>query len=91
MSRVSSERASFLARSVLQALRKNGLAEFRNETYALREARRAIEEYFAQEERIDEAVRRKILSLSRPVPPGSREWEVLYRKYREEERKKQKF
>jgi hypothetical protein len=89
VSRVSSERASFLARSILEALRKKGLAEARNETYALREARRAIEEYFAREAEIDEAVRRKILSLARRVPPGSREWEVLYRKYREEERKKQ--
>ncbi|MBI2991584.1 MAG: DUF507 family protein, partial [Deltaproteobacteria bacterium] len=26
----------------------------------------------------------------RPVPPGSREWDILYRKYLEEELKKHK-
>jgi hypothetical protein len=35
-------------------------------------------------------VRRKIQSLSRQVPVGSREWDILYRKYHEEEMRKQK-
>jgi len=35
--------------------------------------------------RADEAARRTIQSLSRKVPEGSREWDVLYRKYVEEE------
>ncbi|MBI2347945.1 MAG: DUF507 family protein [Deltaproteobacteria bacterium] len=42
------------------------------------------------EDRVDEVVRQKIQSLSRPVPPGSREWDILYRKYLEEELKKHK-
>jgi hypothetical protein len=46
--------------------------------------------YFDRDSRLDEIVRQKIRSLSRPVPPGSREWEILYRKYREEEMKKHK-
>ena len=33
---------------------------------------------------LDRAVRARIASLQRPVPEGSREWEVLYRKYTEE-------
>jgi hypothetical protein len=35
-------------------------------------------------------IRQKIQSLSRRVPPGSREWDVLYRKYLEEEMRRQK-
>jgi len=35
-------------------------------------------------------VRQKIASLSRHVPPGSREWDILYRKYHEEETRKQR-
>jgi hypothetical protein len=35
-------------------------------------------------------VRRKIQSLSRNVPVGSREWDILYRKYFEEESRKQR-
>ena len=41
-------------------------------------------------DRLDDIVRRKIASLSRNVPPGSREWDVLYQRYLEEERRKQK-
>ena len=41
-------------------------------------------------EDIDAAVRRKIASLSRQVPPGSREWDVLYRQYYAEEARKVK-
>ncbi|HEX6768600.1 MAG TPA: DUF507 family protein [Candidatus Binatia bacterium] len=33
-------------------------------------------------------MRQKISTLSRHVPPGSREWDVLYRKYYEEESRK---
>ncbi len=33
---------------------------------------------------------RKSHSLSRHVPPGSREWDILYRKYFEEEARKQR-
>ena len=46
--------------------------------------------YAAQDARIDAIVRRKITSLSRQVPPGSREWDVLYQKYYAEESRKQK-
>jgi hypothetical protein len=57
---------------------------------------RDIKRTFADELRFDDdadtAVRRTIQSLSRRVPEGSPEWEVLYRKYREEElRRKRKI
>jgi hypothetical protein len=38
--------------------------------------------------RIDALARKKIASLSRDVPLGSPEWDVLYRKYYEEESRK---
>ena len=37
------------------------------------------------EDEIDAAIRRKISSQRRDIPEGSREWDVLYRKYYEEE------
>jgi hypothetical protein len=37
------------------------------------------------EDEADTAARNTIQSLSRKVPEGSREWDVLYRKYLEEE------
>jgi hypothetical protein len=38
--------------------------------------------------RVDGLARKKIASLSRDVPLGSPEWDVLYRKYYEEELRK---
>lgn len=46
---------------------------------------RIIEGEMRADEAIDGMVRRKIESLKRGVPEGSAEWDVLYRKYYEEE------
>lgn len=89
MSRLSESRISHLAHLVLDGLRKEGLGEFPNEARALAEAKQVLRDFFQRDDQIDEIVRRKIQSLSRRVPPGSREWDVLYRKYFEEESRKQ--
>lgn len=89
MSRLSESRISHLAHLVLDGLRKDQLGEFTNERQALAETKQVLHDYFQRDDHIDETVRRKIQSLSRHVPPGSREWEVLYRKYFEEESRKQ--
>lgn len=90
MSRLSEDRISHLAHLILDGLWKNDLADFPNEGRALAETKRVLREFFGGEERLDETVRKKIESLSRHVPPGSREWDVLYRKYFEEESRKHK-
>ena len=90
MSRLSDARISHLAHLIIDGLWKDDLVDFPNEARALAETKRVLSEFFSREERLDEAVRQKIESLSRPIPPGSREWDILYRKYREEELKKQK-
>jgi hypothetical protein len=51
---------------------------------------RFLHEFFQKEDHIDDVVRKKITSLTRHIPPGSREWDVLYRKYFEEEKRKQR-
>jgi len=45
---------------------------------------RALTEESKLEESIDTEVRKTLASYSRPMPEGSREWEVLYQKTREE-------
>ena len=45
---------------------------------------RALTEESKLEESIDSEVRKILASYSRPMPEGSREWEVLYQKTREE-------
>ena len=90
MSRVSENRISHLAHLVIDGLRKSGLVNFPNEGRALTETKQVLHEFFQREDHWDEIVRQKIQSLSRHVPPGSREWDVLYRKYLEEEKRKQR-
>ena len=90
MIRVSESRISHLAHMVLDGVRKAKLGEFPNEGRALAETKQVLHDLFQREDRLDDMVRQKIQSLSRHVPPGSREWDVLYRKYFEEESRKQR-
>ena len=41
--------------------------------------------WLKKEEEVDKAARHKIESQKRAIPEGSAEWEILYRKYYEEE------
>ena len=89
MSRLSDNRVAALARVALRVIAAEG--EVVSERAALVEAKRILTEHFQRDDKIDELVRRKIASLSRQVPQGSAEWEVLYRRYFEEETRKRKF
>jgi hypothetical protein len=88
--RLSESRVSHLAHLVMDGLRREKIAEFPNEGRSLAETKQVLREFFHREDQIDEIVRQKIASLSRHVPPGSREWDILYRKYFEEEARKRK-
>ena len=89
MSRLSDNRIAALARVVLRVAAAEG--EVVSERAALAESKRVLTEHFQRDDKIDELVRRKIASLSRQVVPGSTEWDVLYRRYFEEESRKRKF
>jgi hypothetical protein len=89
VSRLSDNRISALARLVLRELAAEG--EIVNERAAVAESKRVLAEHFQRDDKIDELVRRKIGSLARRVVPGSTEWDVLYRRYFEEEARKRKF
>ena len=86
----SEARQSHLAHLIVDTLRREGLAEVLNDRYVLMEIKRVLAAADSPDAAVDAAVRRKIASLSRKVPPGSREWEILYRKYYEEEQRKQR-
>ena len=90
MIRLSESRVSHLAHMVIDAVRKGNLGEFPNEGRALADTKLVLHDFFQREDHIDDIVRQKIQTLSRPVPPGSREWDILYRKYFEEESRKQR-
>lgn len=90
MTRLSESRISHLAHLVMDGLRNARLVDFLNEGRGLNETKQGLRDFFQQEDQIDDVVRQKIASLSRHVPPGSREWDILYRKYFEEESRKQR-
>jgi hypothetical protein len=89
VSRLSDNRIAALARIALRVIAAEG--EVLTERTALVEAKQILSEHFQRDDKTDEIVRRKIASLSRQVPQGSAEWEILYRRYFEEETRKRKF
>lgn len=89
MSRASEGRLSELAHLALAALKKgDGVADLRVDRLVLSEIKAALTDFFNIDDALDTKVRRKIASLSRRVPEGSGEWDVLYRQYLEEEKRK---
>lgn len=62
-----------------------------DQTQALREIKKVIAEHMKVEAELDQHVRRRLASYSRPLPEGSQEWDVLYRKTYEEESRKRKL
>ena len=90
MTRLSDSRISHLAHLVIDAVRKGNLGDFPSEGRTLADTKLVLHDFFQREDQIDDIVRQKIQSLSRRVPPGSREWDILYRKYFEEESRKQR-
>ena len=86
--KLSEARILYLAREALMRMRDEGLVEVPNFNLALRQARELIEQWEGQGDALDDTVRRKIASLKRGVVEGSPEWNILYRRYRDEEMRK---
>lgn len=89
--RLSEDRVTHLAHLISDGIWKDDLADFKDDDRALQEIKRAMADYLHVEDEADSAARSKIRSLSRDIPEGSREWEILYRKYFEEEASKKCF
>ena len=62
-----------------------------DQTKALREVKLVIAEHMKVEAELDQEVRHRLESYSRPVPEGSQEWDMLYQKTFEEELRKRKL
>ena len=87
--RMSRERIFYLADRIVAELQategvvvKDGDEETRKDVR--NEVVRMLTDESKLEESIEQEVRRILSSYSRPAPEGSREWEVLYNKTREE-------
>lgn len=83
---ITEDRQSHLARLVTDVVYDDDLVDFSDEEMALRLAKRAVAEFVKEDEEVDQKAREKVASLKRNVLEGSPEWDILYRKYYEEER-----
>lgn len=89
--RLSEDRISHISHLILDALvQDRDLDSLQAEERLLREIKRTITAELQFEDEADTAARRTIQSLSRRVPEGSPEWDILYRKYMDEEIRRRK-
>ena len=84
--RLSREKINYLSRIILEALFENDQVEFLDEPNEIRlTILKAIEEELKLYDEIDKKAIEKIQSQKKSIEEGSREWEILYRKYYNEE------
>jgi hypothetical protein len=84
--KLSREKILRLSHLILDYLNSDDGVEYFDDPQAIRtDILRLISDEMKADEAIDALVRRKIETQKRPIIEGSDEWEVLYRKYYEEE------
>ena len=84
--KLSREKAIQLSHVVLNTLNQDEEVEFFADPQEIRQQIfQIISDEMRSDEAIDAAVRRKLESQKRGIVEGSDEWDVLYRKYYEEE------
>jgi len=87
--RISRDKLNKLAHTVADTLADSSEVGFMEDRNTIRqEARKALEGLLLEEARIDTAARQKIASQRKIILEGSQEWEILYRKYYNEEVRK---
>ncbi len=86
--RYSDERIQKLALKIHDRLYLDEDVNYTDEVKSLALIKKVMLQYFTLEDKIDTVVREKIQTLKRGVIPHSREWEILYSKYFEEEMQK---
>lgn len=84
--RLTNSKINHLASQILQLLRTDDTVEFYAADNEIRRMiTRIINSELEDDERIDQIVRRKIDSQSRAVQQGTEAWDLLYRRYYDEE------
>jgi hypothetical protein len=87
--RLSRDKMNKVAHVVADKLAEIDGVEFVEDRNTIRmEVRKILEDLLGKEAKIDAAARQKIESQKRTILEGSQEWDILYRKYYQEEVKK---
>ena len=84
--RLSREKINVLSHRVADTLAEIDEVTFKEDRNTIRlEALQIINKWMTKEAEMNEAARHKIESQVKAIPEGSPEWDILYRKYYEEE------
>lgn len=87
--RVSPDKVNKLAHGIADTLAEIDEVEFQEDRDTIRkEVRNYLQVLLADEMRIDQAARAKISSQQRIILEGTQEWNILYRKYYNDEVKR---
>ncbi len=87
--RITRDKLNKLAHVVADTLAETPECDFLDDRNAIRqEARKALEALLLAEMKIDAAAKQKIASQRKIIQEGSQEWDILYRKYYNDEVKK---
>ena len=87
--RLSRDKVNKLAHTAADALAELDQVDFVEDRNTIRlEVRKILEDLLNQEAKIDQSARQKIENQKRTILEGSQEWDILYRKYYNEEVKK---
>jgi hypothetical protein len=87
--RINRDKLNKLAHTVADTLAEIDQVGFLEDRNTIRqEARKALETLLDEEARIDQAARLKIANQRKIIMEGSQEWEILYRKYYNDEVRK---
>ena len=84
--RINPDKLNKLAHTVADTLAEIDQVGFLEDRNTIRqEARKALEHLFTEETKIDQAARLKISSQRKIIQEGTQEWDILYRKYYNDE------
>ena len=87
--RISRDKLNKLAHTVADTLAETDQVGFLEDRNTIRqESRKILDQLLTEEAKIDAAARAKIAGQRKIILEGSQEWEILYRKYYNEEVRK---
>ncbi len=86
---ISDDRASHWAHLIRATLTEKKYVEFSSEAQALKVIKAGVRAFTQRHESVHKKAVSMIKSQSREIMEGSSDWEILYRKYFDEEMKRQ--
>jgi hypothetical protein len=86
---LSDDKITHMSHVLFRELQKRGVVDFREDEGKIRrQIKRSIMDELKIADEIDKAVRKKLESYSKKLIEGTPEWDILYKKFFQEEEKR---